>query len=147
MYTFRQGFFIELAATGGNAVIDVPLQTDEALQYVSLVVYAPGHISLPTGSVQLFIGGDSVGSATAFAGNKIVLPLFPQAGEPNLILPATANTFKSFKHLVAGATSSTYTETDPKLQITPMSVFARVTNTSAGAVQLVAEWSAKVNRL
>jgi hypothetical protein len=143
MYPFRQAYFIELAATGGNAVIDVPIQTEEPLQYLSATVYMADHSALGTGSMGLLLGGDTVATATAFAGHKLILPVFPQAGEPHLLFPANANPYKENYHLIAGSTSTTYTTQvdQPKLLLTPMTLVARVTNGAAVPVQMVLEWN------
>jgi len=151
MYPFRQIYRVLLQATGGNAALDVPFVMEDACQYLNVAIYTPGHTALGTGTVQLFLGGDSLATATNFAGNHLLLPVFPQAGEPHMVLPGSSRTFSQVHAtLTAGASSGVFTTDKTTIgkaaSFQPLQLIARVTNGNAAAIELMVDWSGMVFR-
>jgi hypothetical protein len=99
------------------------------------------------GTAQIFVAGQAQGSATAFAGNLIVLPGRPTGADASELQPQTTNQQNNYGKLQAvvyndpvnGVTfdksGSVYTAA--KLSIAPVSTFCQVINTDTFAKNVI----------
>jgi len=154
MLYFRRAYVVNLAAAGGHDTVDVPFESDDAVQYLSASVYMLNALPLPAGSMQFARNGALVGAATAFAGSSIVVPVYSVAGSEQIIQPPSVNKLPgngstAIAVLTAGTSASTFARAAaPVGQTYPNpTLAARVINTSASPVQIWVEWMGLIRRV
>lgn len=157
MFTVERRYLLKMTATGGAlATYNVPWSSEEPVQALKCWIYSPDQnvtvsggtpVSLGGGSAQAFVAGQAVGSATAFAGNLIVLPVTYTSGTPEDLHPQTTNQQNNSGKLQAviyddpvngvevDKSGSTFRST--VIAIPPVSTFVQVINTDSNPKNLI----------
>lgn len=157
MYAFQKRHFVSLLGSGtpAGATIDIPLVSEEPIQYLTCWIYTAGQVQIPDAQAVLVRNGIEVGDPKPLKGEAAyAFPVYIYSESPEfelgVLYPPVTSTSRPvdsvFKFDAATGVFVEYKDSVSRIAVPAMPLLVRITNLDTAVLDLVVMWSGQVWR-